>query len=44
MVKEKETKVRAKMEKENLKSRATTLQRQKMDATKDSNAPDIIED
>ena len=40
----KEIKEKAKMEKENPKSRATTLQRPKMDAIKDNNVPGIIED
>ena len=31
------------MERENLKSRATTLKKPRMDVTKDNNAPDIIE-
>jgi hypothetical protein len=36
-------KEKAKMERENLKSRATTLKKPRMDVTKDNNAPDIIE-
>ena len=43
MVRVKETKERAKIEKGNLKSRVTTLQKLKMDATKVNIVQDFIE-
>ena len=45
MEKERVTKEKAKTEeKENKRSRATTLQKQMMGATRDNNVPGIIED
>ena len=44
MENERATKEKAKMEKENKKSRATTLQKQKTGATKHHNVPGVIED